>query len=44
MRVERGYGREAVEQVYQATLKGSANPADGHILSLWEGEDAASGR
>jgi hypothetical protein len=44
LRVERGYGREAVERVYAATLAGSASPAEGNILSLWESEDAAAGR
>ena len=44
LRVERGYGREAVKRVYDATLAGSASPAEGNILSLWESEDAAAGR
>ena len=44
LRVERGYGRDAVERVYAATLDGSASPAEGNILSLWEDEDAAAGR
>ncbi len=44
MRVERGYGREAVERVYRAILTGSARPESGHVLSLWENEDAAAGR
>lgn len=44
LRVERGYGRAVVERVYAATLDGSASPAEGNILSLWENEDAASGR
>jgi hypothetical protein len=44
MHVERGYGREAVERVYTTTLSGSASPAEGNILSLWESEDAAAGR
>jgi len=44
LHVERGYGREAVERVYNATLDGSASPAAGHMLSLWESEDEASGR
>jgi hypothetical protein len=38
MRVERGYGRDAVEKVYQATLQGSARPDQGNILSLWDAE------
>jgi len=44
LRVERGYGREAVERVYNETLNGSADPSGGNILSLWENEDAAAGR
>jgi hypothetical protein len=43
LHVERGYGREEVERVYNATLAGSADPAVGNILSLWENEDEASG-
>jgi hypothetical protein len=35
MKVERGYGPEAVEQVYQSVLKGAADPASGQILSMW---------
>jgi hypothetical protein len=44
LKVERAYGREALERVYRATLAGSASPATGHVVSLWENEDAASGR
>ena len=44
LRVERGYGRDAVERVYQATLAGSADPSKGNMLSLWESDAAASGR
>jgi hypothetical protein len=44
LRVERGYGRDAVERVYNETLNGSADPSRGNILSLWENEDAAAGR
>lgn len=44
LKVERGYGRDAVERVYRATLEGNASPAEGHILSLWENERAAAGR
>lgn len=44
LHVERGYGRDAVKRVYDATLNGNASPAVGHILSLWESEDAAAGR
>jgi len=38
LRIERGYGRDAVERVYQATLAGSADPAEGNMLSLWDAE------
>ena len=34
LRVERGYGRNAVERIYQATLEGSASPEQGNVLSL----------
>lgn len=34
LRVVRGSGREALERVYQETLAGRTDPADGHILSL----------
>ena len=44
LRVERGYGREQVERVYGATLEGSASPAQGNILSLWDDERSAAGR
>ena len=44
LRVERGYGRDAVERIYQATLEGSASPEQGNVLSLWEDADAAAGR
>lgn len=44
LRVERGYGREAVQRVFRATLEGSASPAPGNVLSLWENADAAAGR
>jgi hypothetical protein len=44
LEVERAYGREAVERVYRATLEGSASPAQGNVLSLWEDAEAAAGR
>ena len=40
LRIERAYGREALERVYQATLEGSASPAQGNVVSLWESADA----
>lgn len=44
LRVVRGYGREAVEQVYLDTLAGRTRPAEGHVISLWDDEAAAGGR
>ncbi len=44
LRVERGYGREAVQRIYQATLEGSARPERGNVLSLWEDAEVAAGR
>lgn len=43
LRVERGYGRDAVERVYRETLGGRASPAAGHVLSLWDDEASAGG-
>jgi hypothetical protein len=40
LRIERAYGRAALERVYQATLEGSASPAQGNVVSLWESADA----
>ena len=36
LEVERGYGRDAVERVYEATLAGRSDPRHGHVLSLWD--------
>jgi len=36
LRVVRGRGPTAVEQAYRAVLAGTADPRDGHVLSLWE--------
>lgn len=44
LRVRRGHGREAVERVYHDTVDGRTDPADGHVLSLWDDEASASGR
>jgi hypothetical protein len=41
LRIERAYGREALERVYRATLEGSASPAQGNVVSLWESPDAS---
>jgi len=38
MRVERSYGPAAFEQVYQQVLSGSADPASGQVISMWEEE------
>jgi NADPH:quinone reductase-like Zn-dependent oxidoreductase len=43
LKVDRGYGEEAVERIFQATLSGSAAPDHGNILSLWDDADAAAG-
>ena len=37
LKVVRGHGREALAQVFQKTLAGRTEPADGHVLSLFEG-------
>lgn len=42
--VERGYGREAVETVYHRTLDAETTPDVGHVLSLWDDPEAATGR
>ena len=44
LRVERRYGREAIDPVYQDTLEGRTRPDRGQVLSLWENEQAAAGR
>lgn len=36
LEVEHGYGKEALTRVYEATLSGQVNPAEGNILSLRE--------
>jgi NADPH:quinone reductase-like Zn-dependent oxidoreductase len=36
LEVQRGYGREAVERVYEDTLAGRSEPQHGHVLSLWD--------
>jgi NADPH:quinone reductase-like Zn-dependent oxidoreductase len=36
LQVHRGYGREAVERVYDDTLAGRTEPQHGHVLSLWD--------
>ena len=38
LRIERAYGRDAVERIYQSTLEGNASPAQGNVISLWESE------
>jgi hypothetical protein len=43
LKVERGYGRDAVLAIYRDTLEGSAVPDQGNILSLWDDEQSASG-
>jgi len=34
MKIERGYGTEALEQAYQSVLAGTSAPSVGHVLSL----------
>jgi hypothetical protein len=41
--VKRGYGRDAVENVFQETLDAKASPADGHVISLWDSANEAAG-
>ena len=36
LQVQRGYGRQAVERVYEDTLAGRTEPRHGHVLSLWD--------
>ena len=43
LEVERGYGREAVERVFRATLDAKTQPAQGHVISLWDSEREAAG-
>jgi hypothetical protein len=41
--VKRGYGRDAVERVFQETLDAKTPPAEGQIISLWDSADEAAG-
>jgi hypothetical protein len=41
--VQRGYGRDAVESVYQQTLDAKTSPAEGHVISLWSSAEEAAG-
>lgn len=34
--VRRGAGRDALSSVYDETLRGGADPAQGHVISLWD--------
>ena len=43
LRVERGYGPDAVAAVYRDTLEGRVSPDRGQVLSLWPSADAAAG-
>ncbi len=43
LRVERGYGRDAVEAVYGETLGGRADPARGNVISMWDTPEEAAG-
>jgi NADPH:quinone reductase-like Zn-dependent oxidoreductase len=42
--IKRGYGRAAVQSVYEQTLDARISPAEGQIISLWDDADAAAGR
>lgn len=44
LKVKRGYGRAAVEQVFNQTLGAQTQPADGHVISLWDSEAEAAGQ
>lgn len=44
LKVERGYGRDAVETVFQRTLDAKTNPSEGQIISLWDSAAEASGK
>ena len=39
LRIERGYGRDAVAARYAETLVGKADPAQGTILSMWNARE-----
>jgi hypothetical protein len=41
--IKRGYGRDAVETVFQETLDAKTSPAEGQIISLWDDAEAADG-
>jgi hypothetical protein len=41
--VNRQYGRDAVENVFQKTLGAKTQPADGQIISLWDSREEAAG-
>ncbi len=43
LRVKRGYGRSAVEEVFGQTLDAKTSPSDGHVISLWDDAGQASG-
>ena len=36
LQVQRDFGRDAVERVYEDTLAGRTEPQHGHVLSLWD--------
>ena len=42
--VQRGYGRDAVESVFNETLDAKTSPAQGQVISLWDSEEQASGQ
>jgi NADPH:quinone reductase-like Zn-dependent oxidoreductase len=42
--VKRGYGRDAVEEVFNETLDANTSPAEGQIISLWDTPEQAAGK
>ena len=36
LKVVRGYGPDELARVYDALVAGTTNPAEGHVLSLWD--------
>jgi NADPH:quinone reductase-like Zn-dependent oxidoreductase len=44
LHIKRGYGRDAVEAVFNRTLDARISPAEGQIISLWDSAGAAAGR
>jgi NADPH:quinone reductase-like Zn-dependent oxidoreductase len=43
LQVKRGYGEKAVESVFNQTLDAKTLPSEGHVISLWNNAEEASG-